>query len=118
MVAHPGDYRWSSHAANADGAPVLRLTPHPEYLALGASAESRRETYRALFAIGVDPRLTRAIRESTDGNVALGNSRFQAEIETMLQRRARRGIPGRPRKRDKEEQAGSTCAIIKNVVCP
>jgi putative transposase len=118
MVACPGEYQWSSHAANADGGALGEtLTPHPEFLALGASDALRREAYRALFADELDPRLTRAIRESTNGNVALGNPRFQAEIETMLQRRARRGVPGRPRTGDKE-QTGSTRVSSKNVVCP
>lgn len=103
MVAHPRDYRWSSHAANAERVAAEGLTPHPEYLVLGASDASRRAAYRALFAEDLDPMVTRAIRESTNGNVALGNSRFQAEIETMLQRRARRGVPGRPRTNSKEE---------------
>jgi putative transposase len=101
MVAHPGKYRWSSYTANADGASLGMLTPHSESLALGASSASRREAYRTLVAEELDPRMTCAIGESTNGNVALGTARFQAEIETMLQRRARRGVPGRPR-------AGST----------
>jgi putative transposase len=117
MVAHPGLYRWSSYAANADGAALAILKPHSEFLALGASATSRHEAYRALVAEELDPAMTYAIRESTNGNVALGTTRFQAEIETMLQRRARRGVPGRPRVGDTAPASG-TLVELKNVVCP
>lgn len=136
MVAHPGQYRWSSYTANADGAASAMLTPHSEYLALGASCASRYEAYRALVAEEVDPTMTCAIRESTNGNVALGTAHFQAEVETMLQRRARRGVPGRPRAGDTTQADGAhggsktwsvpdspalasgTLVKTKNVVCP
>lgn len=49
MVLHPGDYRWSSHHSNGRGADEARITPHPCYLALGASPLERQATYRALF---------------------------------------------------------------------
>ena len=117
MVTHPGNYRWSSYAANADGASTGMLTPHSEYLALGTSDATRREAYRSLVAEELDPVITCAIRESTNGNVALGTTRFQAEIEAMLQRRARRGVPGRPRSGD-AEHAGRAHVESKNVVCP
>jgi putative transposase len=103
MVAHPGKYRWSSCAANADGALLVMLTPHSEYLALGASNASRRRAYRTRVAEELDPKMTCAIRESTNGNVALGTACFQTEIETMLQPRARPGVPGRPRAGNTEQ---------------
>jgi putative transposase len=103
MVAHPGKCRWSSYAANADGALLEMLTPHSEYLALGASNASRRRAYRTGVAEELNPKMTCAIRESTNGNVALGTARFQAEIETKLQRRARRGVPGCPRAGNTEQ---------------
>ncbi len=117
MVAHPGQYRWSSYRANAEGAALAMLTPHSEYLALGASSASRRDTYRALIGEGADPTMTGAIRESTNGNVVLGTASFQAEVETMLQRRARRGVPGRPRTGDTTPEGG-TPVRAKTVVCP
>jgi len=117
MVGHPGEYRWSSYAANSGQVPRDKLRPHQEYMALGASDRSRRTAYRALFAEGLDPTVTRAIRDSTSGNVALGNAHFQTEIEAMLDRRARRGVPGRPRAEGREP--GSCVQVAsKNVVCP
>jgi putative transposase len=117
MVGHPGEYRWSSYAANSGKIPLDKLRPHQEYLAIGASGTSRHTAYRAFIAEGLDPMVTRAIRETTDGNVALGNARFQAEIEAMLDRRARRGIPGRPRT-GKIEPGNCGQELSKNVVCP
>ena len=117
MVGHPGEYRWSSYAANSGQTPLDKLSPHQEYLALGASDTSRRTAYRALFADDLDPAVTRAIRESTTGNVALGDNLFQAEIEAMLNRRARRGLPGRPRTKSMEP-GGNVQATSKIVVCP
>jgi putative transposase len=35
MVEHPGEYRWSSYSANADGESNVILTMHPLYKALG-----------------------------------------------------------------------------------
>jgi putative transposase len=38
------------------------------------------------------------IRHATNGNYALGDGRFVAEVEAMLGRRVTRGKPGRPYK--------------------
>jgi putative transposase len=50
MVADPADYPWSSYQANALGKSIQLLTPHPCYLALGATAAERQRNYRGLFA--------------------------------------------------------------------
>jgi len=49
MVMHPGDYRWSSHRANAMGERDDLLTPHALYLSLGHSQADRLAAYRALL---------------------------------------------------------------------
>jgi putative transposase len=54
MVAHPGDYKWSSFRAHALGEPVPWLAPHPLYLALGSTAGERQATYRALCGESVN----------------------------------------------------------------
>ena len=95
MVRHPIEYRWSSYAANAAGKQAAWLTPHGEYLALGASDEKRQAAYRGLFATELDPQLLRDIRISTHGGYAIGSSRFRAEIETALKLRATPRGPGR-----------------------
>jgi len=98
IVADPRHYRWSSYGANAEGSASTLLAPHAEYLRLGHTPEERLAAYRSLFGThlargSVDDQ----IRDATEGNIALGSARFQAEIESMLGRRARRGRPGRPR---------------------
>jgi putative transposase len=50
-----------------------------------------RWTERKEFGIS----LVQQIREATNGNYALGNQRFQAEIERVLGRHATRGKAGR-----------------------
>jgi len=96
MVRQPGDYRWSSHAANAEGKVQTLLTPERQYLALGVTEDDRRTAYRALFKAHVDEPVINEIRQATNGNYALGDERFQAQIAAMLKRRVTPGKTGRP----------------------
>jgi len=59
VVARPGQYRWSSFRANAQGQNDPLLTPHARYCALGRDAESRQAAYRALFNIQAPARRAR-----------------------------------------------------------
>jgi len=47
MVAHPKEYRWSSHVGNAYMQEDSILTPHPLYQSLGRDDQERRKHYRA-----------------------------------------------------------------------
>ncbi|MGD8312577.1 MAG: transposase [Gammaproteobacteria bacterium] len=96
MVDHPADYRWSSYRFNGQGSADTRLTPHLLYQALGSTIDERCKHYRELFRHHLEPGLVDEIRQATNGNYALGNSRFTREIETKLQRRVIPGNPGRP----------------------
>lgn len=96
MVAHPGEYRWSSYRANAQGEADALLTPHPVYLAQSLELETRQAAYRELFRFELAPGLVDEIRQATNGNFALGDSRFIADIELALGRRVVRGKAGRP----------------------
>jgi len=49
LVTHPADYPWTSYACNALGEDTGLLTPHMQYLALGADWQTRRSCYRGLF---------------------------------------------------------------------
>lgn len=95
MVAHPAEYPWSSHAANAEGGTPSWLAPHGEYLALGLDGEKRRAAYRGLFATELDRQLLREIRISTHGGYAIGGDRFRRDIESALRQRATPPQPGR-----------------------
>ena len=101
MVVTPLDYRWSSHRGNAGGSEEARITPHPCYLALGASPADRQETYHALFEHSVSPADTEALRSHTSQQRALGSERFRAQVEALTQRAASVRPRGRPRAADK-----------------
>ncbi|MGV6816856.1 MAG: transposase [Thiotrichales bacterium] len=98
MVEHPADYRWSSYRANAQDESDELLSRHYLYQALGIDDSSRKMAYRELFRYQLDPGLVDEIRSATTGNYALGNPRFQEQMEEALGRRVTRGKSGRPRK--------------------
>ena len=104
MVAHPRDYRWSSYAAHAHGAPDAALGDaalrgHDLYCRLGASPAERQREYRALFRAALDPDFVDALRRATHGGCALGGDRFKRRLAKALGRRVEPRPPGRPPKR-------------------
>lgn len=99
MVHCPGDYRWSSHLANAGGVRQTWLAPHPEYLALGNEDEARCTAYRALVDSGLDPAQLAEIRGATNSGGALGDAAFRSLAARALGRRLTPGRAGRPPKR-------------------
>lgn len=103
MVDHPGQYRWSSYLAHAQGGVDPVVTDHERYLALGQSAEERQHSYRELFGYPLDHREIHGIREALNQCRVLGSDRFKDEIEQQLKRRVRPGKPGRPRKQKEDE---------------
>lgn len=98
MVAHPGEYPWSSYRTHAQGEPNPLLTPHPLYEDLGGNAETRQSNYRELFRHELEPGLADQIRQATNGNYALGNERFAQQITQALGQWAHRRKAGRPAK--------------------
>jgi len=90
MVAHPGEYPWSSYRSNAEGITDTRITPHAEYLSLS------RDQYRSFFGSHSDPGLEREIRSATNGGYALGAEAFKRRMADLLGRRVSKGSPGRP----------------------
>ena len=98
MVTGPGDYRWSSYGANGLGRSDPLVSPHEHYLRLGRTEEERLSAYRGLFASHLDPKHIDAIRQATNGNYALGDQWFQAQIASTLKRRVVPGKNGRPAK--------------------
>ena len=97
MVEKLSDYPWSSCLANAFGKKSEIITPHSQYLNLGNSPVERSQKYIDLLRHSLDEKMIEAIRVATNSNHALGNSRFTAEIESILKRRATPGKPGRPK---------------------
>jgi putative transposase len=99
MVDHPGKYRWSSYRVNSQGDKSDLITHHVLYRNLGRDDEERQLSYRELFRHELDPGEIDKIRKATNGNFALGTSRFAREISEMLGRRVTPGKAGRPRKK-------------------
>ncbi len=91
-----GEHPWSSYRANAEGLLDSLLTPHPEYLALGAEPTLRALTYRASFADALPDELVRDIRSYLQQQKALGTDRFRAWVEARTGRFATVRPIGRP----------------------
>jgi putative transposase len=101
MAAAPGEYKWSSHGRNAlgrNGPNADWLTPHREYYRLGRDDADRQAAYQALFAADLDKDDLQKIRDSTHKGWALGDGRFQEEVEALGQRRAAAKKAGRPQR--------------------
>ena len=98
MVDHPAAYNWSSFRANAQGEFNPYLQGHACYQALGKDDVERHKAYRELFRHQLEPGVVDQIREATNGNFALGSSRFARDVSLTLGRRVSRGQSGRPRK--------------------
>ena len=97
MVDHPGEYRWSSYATNAQGREKSLVTPHPLYSALGADDSTRHAVYRELFRGHLDDETLHDIRQALNHELVLGRSYFKEKIEQITHRQTELGIPGRPR---------------------
>jgi putative transposase len=98
MASVPGDYRWSSHRANALGRQDSVVTPHPLYQGLADSDQARFAAYRKLFEDMLSAELLHRFRECTNGGFVLGSPKFERQIAAMLGRRTWKGAPGRPLK--------------------
>ncbi|RLA50758.1 MAG: transposase [Gammaproteobacteria bacterium] len=97
MVNYPGEYKWSSYRANAQGDVDFLLDAHPVYLELGTTCIERQEAYRDLFRHYVDNDTLHEIRQSLNHELVLGRSYFKDKIEEVTKRKTRLGMPGRPR---------------------
>jgi putative transposase len=84
MVEHPGQYRWSSYAANAQGIDNAIIQPHELYLSLGKSSEARLAAFRGLFATEINPDELDLIRACLHSGRPLGNDRFKKKIESVV----------------------------------
>ena len=103
MVAHPGEYPWSSYAINALGKEDVRelVTPHKEYLLLDSNPIKRQAAYRALIKTRISEKTLEDIRESTNKSWVLGSDRFKAQIEKKTGRVSAPRARGGDRKSDK-----------------
>lgn len=84
MVAYPWEYRWSSYRTNAQGEESALVQRHELYLGLGTDAAEQQAAYRELFRYDLEPGLVDQIRKATNGNFALGDTRFGDHIFLSL----------------------------------
>ena len=95
MVPNAAAYQWSSHSANAAGAPDDVISRHPLYLELGSREVERQQAYGAMFEHPVDQVDLSRIRDATQNAWALGAPAFCADVQRQG-RRAKRIPLGRP----------------------
>ena len=72
VVGFPGNYRWSSYRANAEGRPDALLSAHAIYLRLGLTDLGRRQAYIKLFHKGLTPEQIEQVRSSGNSGTPLG----------------------------------------------
>ena len=101
MTNEPSGYPWSSYHHNALGQPTPLITPHEQYILLGATPAARRATYRALVHACIDGNHLDDLRLHTQQQRAWGSERFQAQVEALTQRAASVRPRGRPPKSPK-----------------
>jgi putative transposase len=98
MVTAPGEYPYSSYACHAMGMNDPLLTPHPDYLRLGADPIARRHAYRTLFSDALSEELLTRLRKNTNACVVIGDEAFKTRLAKMLGRPVPSGKRGRPKK--------------------
>ena len=100
IVKNPADYRWSSYRQNAFGGPTMAISPHREYLQLGATLAERQSVYRELFRQPLDTVLLYNIRLALNQELVLGTENFKNKIEKLAARAVRPGKVGRPQQQE------------------
>jgi putative transposase len=99
MTHSPGQDRWSSYRANAQGHEDRLITPHALYTRLGKTKASRQEAYRTLFKAHIDEKDLKDIRAAWQTGTPLGNDHFREKIERKLKSKVGQARRGRPTKR-------------------
>ena len=94
MVSSPEQYRWSSFAGNCGRVANPLLTPHAEYAALGMEVGARNRAYGNMIGQADDPEFLRAIRDATNGGLALVDAALKSKLEAQSGRRLEHKKPG------------------------
>jgi putative transposase len=93
MAGHPAAYLWSSHAINAGQRSDPMISPHAEFIALGADSSAREAAYRRLIGDALHPSLVDAIRGATNGGYPLVSESFKSRLAPERSERDRGGRP-------------------------
>jgi putative transposase len=97
MVTSATDHAWSSVHVHLGRRSESMLTPHPSYLALGATPSDRASAYAALLAEGLTYEQTSEIRKASAQQRPFGSERFKQMLEKTLGLPTRLRGDGRPR---------------------
>lgn len=108
MVASPREYPWSSFRYHGMGVPVAVITPHKNYLSLGATNSQRLLAYRALFELPNSIELDKTIRHYSENEWVIGCDKFRSQIEQALGRSLVRFNWGGDRKSDEFKEFSSS----------
>lgn len=106
IVPRPEDYAWSSYRYHGVGIDDPLVSPHPEYVSLGAAPLERQRAYRDLFATRLRSEELDEIRDAVNRGWPLARESFSKQIEAALQRAARPPRRGRPPKPRPPEKCG------------
>jgi putative transposase len=98
MVAHPGEYPWSSYHVNALGEPSGLVSAHEEYLRLGTNREQRMMAYRELLEQPLEQQVADEIRAAVNQEVVTGRSEYKQDVAIACGRRTVPAKLGRPKK--------------------
>ena len=98
MCVDPGEYRWSSYAANALGEPNSILKPHAEYCRLGRNSALQQEIYHGLFKEILDVKIMSDLRQGVQSGTPVGGNNFTRKIEQLLNCKTGYIVRGRPKK--------------------
>ena len=94
MIPSARSYRWSSYQGNAGAASNPLLTPHVEYLALANDENARWRAYQQMLDVADEADFLTAIRDATNGGLALVDDKLKAKLQTDTGRRLEHKKPG------------------------
>ena len=98
MVQHASEYPWSSYRFNAVGLNIQLITPHAEYIKLGATPDTRQKAYRSLFRGRMAEKDITQIQDCTNKEWVLGSTHFKNQIEEKTGAPSQRAGRGGDRK--------------------
>lgn len=98
IVQDPGDYPWSSYAANGLGEVNQIIEPHRIWIELGIDQPERLANYRRLFRDGGDEHV---FRRAIQKGLPVGTSSWASALEAKHNIRFSSGRRGRPPAADK-----------------
>ncbi|WP_293777724.1 transposase [uncultured Oxalicibacterium sp.] len=96
LVAHAGEYPWSSYQHHVGIKSDALVTDHALYWALGNTPFEREAAYKRLIEEGLDEQEVRMLSEATLKGWALGSDQFKNGLEKQAKRRVQPSRRGRP----------------------